>query len=396
MSDFTINTDKVRSILSVNGLIPIIELILNTVLQAEATEQIGADPHERSESRLTYRNGYRERIIITPSGKIKLNIPKFRNGTFTTEVIESYQRCDQALIACIIEMYFMGVSTRKVTEVVETLCGHSVSKSFVSHIVKRVDPEIEAWRKRDLSEKAYPFIMADAIVTRVRESGQVRQKSVLIVSGINEDGIREILGFITGDKESETSWSECFNDLKERGLRGVEYVISDSHKGLVNAIKTHLQSAVWQRCQAHMTRNIMDVTPKNIKQELAHDLRLLFNSDNPVDARKRFNDILTTYGDKAAKAMDCLENGYDDCTAVLSLPSYYQKKLRTTNCQERMNRELRRRERAISIFPNLASLERVMGALLIQIHEEGFSCNRFFNMDEFKAFKNKTVEESIS
>lgn len=367
--------------------------MLNQALQAQVTEAIGAAPHQRTDERTTYRNGYREREMLTRIGSLTLRVPKLREGTFTPDLFERYQRSEMALLSCLVEMVIQGVSTRKVSAVVEELCGETVSKSLVSSLCQSLDPQVKEWRERSLGEQAYPFVLVDALVIRVREQGRIRQRSLLIATGINAEGFREVLGFLLGDKESEASWSAFFVSLKQRDLSGVDLIVSDSHGGLVAALHTHFQGAVWQRCQTHLSRNILSAAPKTEQPALHKALRRIFEAETPDAARQELTTTLSQWEKTAPSAMDTLEAGFDDATAVLCLPERYRKRLRTTNSQEQLNEEIRRRERVIRIFPNAASAERLLGALL-QEYDEAFSTgHRYFEMTEYHQSKQTTAQE---
>jgi putative transposase len=227
-------------------------------------------------------------------------------------------------------------------------------------------------------------MVVDAMVTKVREEGRVRMRGLLLAFGVNIKGYRELLGFWVGDSESEASWSEFFADLKRRGLRGVELIVSDQHSGLVKAIRTHYQGVTWQRCQTHFMRNILDATPKTLKEELYPKLRAILDAPDLQTARLLFSKTVETYQDKIPKAIKVLETGFDDATAVLSLPEKYRKRLRTSNAMERLIEEVRRRERVIRIFPNRESLTRLLGALLIEFDEKWASGRRYLDMAEFE------------
>ena len=383
----TLNETLLARLFQNDGLKPLLEELLNQVLNAQVTEQIGAEPYERSPFRQNSRNGYRERPITTRIGTLTLQVPRLRHGTFTSDLYERYQRSELALLCTMVEMVVQGVSTRKVNSVVEEMCGAEVSKSTVSALCQKLDPVVNAWRERDLSDKAYPFVLVDALVVRVRENKQVRQKSLLIATGINEEGYREILGLLLGDKESETSWKELFTALKKRGLHGVDMIVSDAHEGLINAIHSHLQGAVWQRCQTHLTRNILDACPKSEQKALHEALRRIFQAEDADTARIELNSLLKNFEKRADKAIELVENSFDDATAILTLPEYYRKRLRTTNSQERLNLEVRRRENVIRIFPNPESAERLLGAILIELDEHFSSGHRYFDMTEYRLYK---------
>lgn len=279
-------------------------------------------------------------------------------------------------------MVLQGVSTRKVTQITEELCGTGFSKSTVSKLCQGLDEVVDAFRNRPL-RKHYPFIMVDAMYVKVREDGRVQSKALMIAIGVNEEGHREVLGFDLWDTETEIGWQLFFESLAARGLRRVQYVISDSHKGLVNALHQVFIGATWQRCQVHFMRNIMEVCPAKRKPQLKEDLRELWASKDQATARAHLQRILETYSEWAPKSMKTLEEGFDDATAVLNLPTKYRRRLRTTNALERLNQELRRRERVIRIFPNQESVIRLLGALLCEHSERWMSGRKWLDMAEY-------------
>jgi transposase-like protein len=365
----------------------VLEQVMNQVLEAQVAEQLGAGPYERTEERQGYRSGHRERPLVTRVGTLELRVPRVRGGAFSTELFERYQRSEQALLIAMVEMVINGVSTRKVENVVEELCGATFSKSTVSELCKRLDPIVAGWNGRDLSGQAYPFVLVDALVIKVREGGRVRAKSLLIATGVNGDGYREVLGLWLGDSESEASWSAFFARLKGRGLRGVDLVTSDSHGGLVAAIRTHFQGTSWQRCQTHLTANLSDACPKAVWPEFHPRLRLLFTAPDMPTARKLLAGLLEDFEARAPKAMALLEAAFEDAMAVLALPAPYRKRLRTTNGQERLNEEVRKRERVIRIFPNADSATRLLGAVLMEIDEAWSTGRRYLDMAEYWAWR---------
>lgn len=365
------------------GLAKLVEQVLNQILEAQVGEQLQAAPYERTEERQGYRNGYRERGLKTRVGPITLDVPLVRNGAFSTELFSRYQRSEQALILALMEMVVNGVSTRKVRRITEDLCDTSFSKSTVSDLCRQLDGVVLDWNERRLDETRYPFLLVDALVLKVRKDGHVRSQSAFIAMGVNQEGYREILGLRLGNSESRDSWSAFFSWLKGRGLDGVDLVTSDDHAGLVKAVGQHFQNATWQRCQTHLTRNILDACPKALHDSLKSQLRALFTAADPDTARTLLQSILTVYSDKAPQAMQRLENGFDDAIAVLAFPEPYRKRLRTTNIVERLNEEIRRRERVIRIFPNQASVLRLLGALLTEQHEIWSTGYKYFDMTAY-------------
>lgn len=396
--NITLDTDILHGLFTSNGrdeaFSKLLEIILNQVLDAQSVEQLGAERYERNDNRVGYRNGYRERDLTTRIGTITLRVPRHRDGEFNTDMFNRYQRSEQALILAMIEMVINGVSTRKIKMVTEELCGKSFSKSTISSLCQQLDPIVEAFRNRPL-EKHYPFVVVDALYIKVRENGRVRSKGLLIAKGVNEDGYREILGFQLSDSESKSSWGELFSNLKNRGLQNVDLVVSDDHKGLVSAIQKHFQDASWQRCQTHFSRNVLDATPKKLQPEIKELLRQMYDATNIENARSIRDQIIELYEEKAPKAIAVLESGFDDVMAVICLPLKYRKRLRTTNSIERLNEEIRRRERVIRIFPNADSAIRLIGALLIEQDEKWSTGRKYFEMDDYYVFlKEQTSDQN--
>lgn len=365
------------------GVAKLLESVLNQVLQAQVTEQVEADRYERTEDRQGYRNGSYPHQLHTRIGTITLSVPRIRGGKFTTELFARYQRSEQALLLAMMEMVVNGVSTRKVSQVTEELCGTEFSKSTVSDLCKRLDPIVTAWNNRPLSDSQFPFVLVDALYLKVREDGRVRSRGVMLGIGVNTDGHREVLGLMLGDTESEESWTEFFSWLKTRGLRGVDLIVSDDHGGLVRSIRQQLQGVAWQRCQTHFMRNVLDASPKGLKDEIHSHVRAILEAPDPETARMLLKQTIAAYEEKAAKAMRILESGFDDATAILSLPEKYRKRLRTTNSVERLNEEVRRRERVIRIFPNRESVIRLIGALLMEQDEKWAAGKKYLDMTEY-------------
>jgi len=377
-----------------SGVAKLLESILNQVLQAQVTEQVEADRYERSEDRKGYRNGFYPHQLHTRVGTITLSVPRIRGAKFTTELFMRYQRSEQALILAMMEMVINGVSTRKVSQVTEELCGTAFSKSTVSELCKRLDPIVNAWNNRPLSDSQFPFVLVDALYLKIREDGRVRNRGVMLGIGVNTDGHREVLGMMLGDTESEESWTAFFSWLKQRGLRGVDLVVSDDHGGLVRSIRQQLQGVTWQRCQTHFMRNIMNAAPKELKNEIYTHVRAILEAPDPETARILLQQTIATFGEKAARAIRTLETGFDDATAVLGLPEKYRKRLRTTNSVERLNEEVRRRERVIRIFPNRESVVRLIGALLMEQDEKWAAGRKYFDMAEYLEWRKDRPKSS--
>ncbi len=385
MTDYnvTVGKDLLPELLTgQDGLAKLVENVLNQILEAQVSESLNAAPYERSEERAGYRNGNRVRQLYTRVGPVQLQVPQTRDGSFSTEIFKRYQRSEQALLLSLMEMVVNGVSTRKVTNITEELCGASFSKSTVSSLCTGLDARVRAFNERRFDGEDYPFILMDALFFKSREDDRVVSRAALTVSGIRSDGFREILGIQIGDTESFSTWDETFRWLKQRGLKGVMFVISDQHSGLTEAIKKHFQGATWQRCQVHLMRNILGATSVRKRGEVASYAKLVLQAPDMKEARRRLDDFIERFEKRAPKAVACLEEAFEDAMAVIALPEKYRKRLRTTNMQERLNEEIRRRERVIRIFPNDDSALRLIGALLAE-QNEVWQERRYLDMDEF-------------
>lgn len=360
----------------------LMEALLNQILKTESAVQLGAEDYERTNQRSDYRNGSRIRPLMTRIGKIELEVPRHRNKPFKSMLFENYQRNEQALIATMMEMVVQGVSTRKVQKVTEELCGERFSKSTVSEICRELDVPVRNFRSRLLSGK-YPFVIVDAMYIKVRENHRVISKAFMIAVGVNASGHKEVLGFDLHDTEKESSWRDFFESLKSRGLNEVDLIVSDDCPGLVKAIRQCYPGASWQRCQVHFTKNIIDKTPLKYQEGLRAELRTVFQANTIEEARRLRNELCDEYADVAENAVRIFDDGFEDVMTVMALPSKYRISLRTSNIIERLNREVRRREKVIQIFPNANSAIRLLGALLEDIHNDWIVGQRLFNMNEY-------------
>ena len=377
----TLDRETVQRLFGENEqLRQMLESVVNQVLEAQVAEHLQAEPYERTQERRGYRNGYKPRQLTTRVGTINLRVPQVRDGSFSPELFARYQRSEQALVCTLMEMVVNGVSTRKVAQITEELCGKAFSKSTVSELCQGLDPLVRAWNERDLSAQRYPFVLVEALVLKIREERRVRARSALLAIGVNEAGYREILGLQLGDSESERSWMDYFVWLKSRGLSGVDVVVSDSHGGLVNAVRLQFQGATWQRCQTHLSANVSDATPKALQDAVHRRVRAIFEAPDGETARLLLTAFCAEFHQTAPTAVATLERGFDDATAILALPDLYRLRLRTTNAVERLNEEVRRRERVIRIFPNRASVVRLLGALLMEQDEAWTTGKRYFDM----------------
>ena len=353
---------------------------LQEVLEAEMTEVIGASSGERTELRSGYRAGYYSRSLVTRIGKLELRIPRDREGRFSTELFDRYQRSEKALVSALAEMYVQGVSTRKVKAVTEELCGHAFSASTISQINKGLDAALARFAGRPLEED-YPYLILDARYEKVRDDGIIQSQAVLLAIGINWEGQRQILGVELANRESQTSWRDFLLGLKQRGLRGVELAVSDDHAGLRKAIAEILPEAAWQRCYVHFLRNALDYLPRKGDDDCLQELRWLYARRNVAEAQHDLAAWLSRWQRKYPKLTDWVEENIGSTLTFYRLPRQHHKHLKSTNMLERLNEELRRRTRVVRIFPNVASCLRLTRALCVETHEGWLEDKRYLNMD---------------
>lgn len=359
------------------------------IMEEEMTTFLGAEAHERTEERVGYRNGYKPRTLRTRVGELNLLVPKDREGRFSTQLFSRYQRSEKALVLALQEMYLKGVSTRKVAQITEALCGTSFSKSQVSALSQELDQEIKRFRHRPLTG-THIYLIVDCLYEKARIGNEVVSQGILIVKGINEEGRREILSVDIANTESETTWSETFKSLKERGLSGVKLIVSDDHIGLVKAAKRYFQGAVWQRCQFHFMRNILDAIPKKDRKSVAIEIKTVFDAPDKNRAKKRLDEVIDRLKTRYSKAAERLSEGAVDSIACLSFPTSHRRRIRTTNSLERFNEEIRRRTRVVRIFPNPESAIRLITALAIEQTEEWLTGKRYLNMEDLNDEESST------
>ena len=369
--NITLNQEEIQALLLEDqgeAFKKILQASLNKILQAESAEKLKAEPYERSAERTDSRNGSRDRDLNTRVGRITLQVPRHRNVPFKTLVFENYSRSEAALVAGMAEMVVNGVSTRKVSRVMETLCGTSFSKSAVSDVCKDLDKAVKEFRTRPL-EGDYPFLTVDATYFKVRENSRVISKAFMIAYGTNAEGHREILGFGVYANESSATWTDFLLGLKKRGLTGLLMITSDAHEGILNAIGKVFPTVPWQRCQFHFIRNITDKAPKKYQAGLQTELQELFNCKTMAEARKVRDRIMEDYRDVAEPAVTCLDEGFESAMTVMLLPAWLRRFYRTSNQIERLNKELKRRSKVIGVFPNEDSVLRLMGSVLMERHD---------------------------
>ncbi len=359
----------------------IVTQAVQAILEAEMTAHLGAERYERSGERQGYRNGYKPRTLTTRVGTLELLVPQDREGTFSTDLFQRYQRAEQALVVGLMEMYVQGISTRKVTAITEALCGTRFSKSQVSALAGQLDTELTAWRERPLTAPSYPYLWVDARYEHVRVDGRVISQGVLVVTGVRgDDGHREVLGLTVADTESDATYQDLFRSLKGRGLSGVQLVTSDEHRGLQAAITRHFQGASWQRCQVHFTRNLLGQVAFTQRQALAAGIREVFAATTEPEAHRRADDLAATWRAKYPRIAAQLEEDLDDCLTCLSFPAPHRLRIRTTNGLERFHQELKRRTRVVRIFPNRAACLRLVSALAMEQSDEWVSGRRYLDV----------------
>ena len=370
---------------------PMVQAIVQATLEAEMSAALGAEKGERTGERLGYRSGYYGRSLITRVGTLELRVPQDRQGRFSTELFERYQRSEKALMATLAEMYVAGVSTRKIKAVTEELCGHAFSASAVSAIVKRMDEALAAFAGRRLDGEAFPYLILDARYERVREAGIITSQAVLIAIGIDWDGRRQVLAVELANRESRSSWRDFLSTLRARGLGGVEFVVSDDHEGLKRAIREVLPEAVWQRCYVHFLRNALDHLPRKADDDCLMELRWFYDRRDLAEVRRDLAQWLLKWQAKYPRLTTWVEENIEETLAFYRLPLAHHKHLKSTNMLERLNQEIKRRTHVVRIFPNAASCLRLVRALAVEAHESWLEATRYLNMQHLKEHKKQAL-----
>lgn len=377
----TITRAELKQVLTedTDFLRPLMQMVLQEVLEAEMDEAVGAAKSERAEGRKGYRSGYYNRGLVTRVGKLELRVPQDRQGRFSTEIFERYQRSEKAFVSTLAEMYIQGVSTRKVKAVTEELCGHAFSASTVSAINVKLDGELNQFASRRL-DMEYPYVILDARYEKVRLDGVIRSQAVLVAIGVNWDGRREVLGVELANRESQSAWKLFLEGLRQRGLRGVELIITDDHSGLKKAVAEVFPEAAWQRCYVHFLRNALDHLPRKADDDCLMELRWLYDRRCLEEARRDLSAWLSRWAARYPKLCSWVEENIEETFTFYRWPLAHHKHLKSTNMLERINEELKRRSRVIRIFPNPESCLRLMRALAVEIHEDWIEQHRYLNM----------------
>jgi transposase-like protein len=373
--------NEVKTILAQEGdfLKPLLSKMLNEILEGEMDHTIGASTYERSSSRQGYRAGYYTRQFITRIGSLELRVPRDRDGRFSTALFERYQRSEKALLGALAEMYIQGVSTRKVKAITEELCGHEFSASTISNVNKSLDIQLETFSNRSL-DQPYPYLIFDARYEKVREGGIVTTQAVLVALGINWDGRKEVLGVELANRESLTAWKEFLIKLRDRGLHGVEFVVSDDHLGLKRAIGEVLPEAIWQRCYVHFLRNAIDYLPRKGDADCLQELRWIYERRNLIEAQQDLRAWLRKWEAKYPKLCGWVEENIGETLSFYRLPLQHHKHMKSTNLLERLNQEIKRRTRVVRIFPDRDSCSRLIRSIVVETHESWLEDSRYLNM----------------
>jgi putative transposase len=358
------------------GMTEIFQLLLNQAMEVERSEVLKAKPYERSVDRRGYANGFKPKNIQTRMGSVDLRIPQVRGDVeYYPEAIEKGLRSERALKIAISEMYIQGVSTRKTKAVMEKLCGFNVSSTQVSRASQELDETLMKWRNRPLGR--YSYVYLDATYEKVRVDKQVQSAAVFIAIGVTPEGKRSIIGVSTAISEAEVHWRSFFESLKERGLRGVQLIVSDDHSGLKAARQSVFSGIPWQRCQFHLQQNAQKyITKHSLKKEISRKIKRIFDAENGIEAESRRREMIQKYSESQPKLVSWIEENLQEGLIVFEFPEHHRKRLRTTNPLERLNREIKRRTRVVSIFPNEAALLRLTSAILAEQDDDWSTQNQ--------------------
>jgi putative transposase len=367
------------------GLRRLLEAVVNAGMVVEASRHVGAEPHERSEGRRGHRNGTKPRTFKTRAGELELSVPQVRGcEPYHPSLFARWERSERALLVACSEMYFQGVSTRNVGAVLEQMCQGEISAMTVSRVAGELDEKLTGFRSRRLDHTQWRYLMLDARYEKVRVDGKVVSQAVLVTVGFTVEGKREVLDWRVADSESEQSWGEVFSSLKDRGLRGVKLIVSDAHRGIRAAITRHFQGAAWQRCRVHFKREMgRKVSYKKLK-ELNQDLAAVFAPAEREECLRRGEEMACKWEPASPAAAAMLREGLEDCLTAESFPEHHRKRLRSTNLLENMMKRLKKRTRVVGVFPSRSSCDRLIGAQLLELHEQ-WSVERsaYFNTEQY-------------
>jgi len=363
-----------------DGMAQAVETLMNEAMKLQRIDALGAAPYQRTEARRGHANGFKPKTVNSRLGRLELQVPQTRGVEFYPSVLERGERSERALKLAVAEMYVQGVSTRKVQQITQELCGLDVTSTQVSRAAKLLDEDLEAWRTRPLSRT--PYLILDARYEKVRHGGSVVDCAVFVAIGIAPDGKRSVLGTSVSLSEAEVHWREFLGSLIARGLHGVEQIVSDAHEGLKAARKACFPGVPWQRCQFHLQQNAMQYVPKiAMRAEVAADLRTVFNAPDRNEAERQLALAVEKYAETAPRLSSWMEKNVPEGLTVFALPESHRRKLRTTNMLERLNKEIKRRTRVATLFPNEPSLLRLVSAVLMETSEEWETGKTYLKME---------------
>jgi transposase-like protein len=362
----------VEGLFKEKGALPaLLAAVCRAAMEQEVSRHVGAAPHERTGSRVGRRNGYKPRTLKTRVGELELDVPQVRGcEPYHPSLFGRWQRSERALLVACAEMYFQGVSTRNVREVLGAMCEGDVSATTVSQVARELDEKLASFRTRRLDEHEYPYLKVDARYEKVRVDGRVVSQAVLVTMGYTERGRRELLDWRLGDSESERTWAEVFIDLKARGLKGVRLLVSDAHGGIVAAARRHLQGVAWQRCRVHLMRELARKVSYKQARGLMDEARAVFAGDSRRECLLRAEEMALRWEARNAGVSRLLRAGLEDCLAVLGFPEDHRRRLASTNELENLMRRLKKRTRVVGVFPSRASCDRLIGSQLMEVHEQ--------------------------
>jgi putative transposase len=369
-----------------------VQSLVKPTREAEMTLALGAEKGERRSDRLGYRSGYYGRSLVTRVGTLELRVPQDREGRFSTRLFERYQRSEKALVGALAEMYVQGVSTRKVKAVTEELCGHSFSASAISLINKKMDVALREFAERRLEED-FPYLILDARYERVREGGVIASQAVLIAIGIDWEGRRQVLAVELANRESRSSWRDFLVGLRDRGLTGVDFVVSDDHAGLTKAIAEILPEAAWQRCYVHFLRNALDHMPRKRDDDCLQELRWFYDRRELAEVRQDLARWLAKWQGKYPKLCSWVEDNIEETLTYYRLPRQHHKHMKSTNMLERLNQEIKRRTWVVRIFPAAESCLRLGRALAVETHENWLEATRYLNVERLTEHKKELMRQ---
>ena len=371
-----------------DGAKRLLEHLLAGAMASEVTAHVAAAPHQRTEQRRGQRNGYKPRTLQTRIGELELEVPQVRAcEPYHPSMFAKWQRSERALLVACAEMYFQGVSTRNVREVLEAMCDGDISSTTVSRVAQELDEKLLTFRHRRLDGTDWPYMHIDARYEKVRVDGRVVSQAVLVAVGFTSQGKREILDWRVGDSESQETWGELFGQLKDRGLKGLRLVTSDAHKGIIAAMQRHFQGVAWQRCRVHFKREVLRKMSWKVYREAAQDLASVFELADRVECLHRGQEMAAKWEARYPAVGKMLREGLEDCLAVLDFPEHHRRRLQSTNMLENLMRRLKKRSRVVGVFPTRSSCDRLLGAQLIEVHEQ-------WSVDEMPYFNMENVDLS--